>query len=72
MKRNTSYLILKAIREAKKILINIHPHADLDSVSSALAFKKVIEQIDGKKKVLVVSPEAIKEDFSFLGEELRI
>ena len=71
MKRNRSYLILKAIREAKKILINIHPHADLDSVSSALAFKKVIEQIDGKKKVLVVSPEAIKEDFSFLGEEVK-
>jgi phosphoesterase RecJ-like protein len=71
MKKNKSYLILKAIREANNILINVHPHADLDSISSALAFKKVIEQIDGKKKVLVVSPEAIKEDFSFLGEEVK-
>jgi phosphoesterase RecJ-like protein len=71
MKRNTSYLILKAIREANNILINVHPHVDLDSISSALAFKKVIEKIDGKKKVLVVSPEAIKEDFSFLGKEVK-
>jgi len=71
MKRNRSYLILKAIKKAKRILINVHPHADLDSISSALAFKKVIEQIDGKKKVLVVSPEAIKEDFSFLGKEVK-
>jgi phosphoesterase RecJ-like protein len=71
MKRNKSYLILKAIREAKKILINVHPHADLDSISSALAFKKVIEQIDSKKKILIVSPEVIKEDFSFLGEEVK-
>ena len=71
MKKNKSYLILKAIREANNILINVHPHADLDSISSALAFKKVIEKIDGKKKILIVSPEAIKEDFSFLGEEVK-
>jgi phosphoesterase RecJ-like protein len=66
-----SKTIFKEIKTAKKILVNVHPHADLDSISSALAFKKVIEQIDGKKKVLVVSPEAIKEDFSFLGEEVK-
>ena len=66
-----SKTIFKEIKIAKKILVNVHPHPDLDSVGSALAFKKVIEQIDGKKKVLVVSPEKIKEDFSFLGEEVK-
>jgi len=67
MNYKNSFLILEAIKKAKNILVNVHPHADLDSLSGALAFKKVIEQINSKKKVLVVSPEAIKEDFSFLG-----
>jgi len=66
-----SKTIFKEIKTAKKILVNVHPHPDLDSVGSALAFKKVIERIDRKKKVLVVSPEAIKEDFSFLGGEVK-
>ena len=71
MNYKNSSLILKTVKKAKNILVNIHPHADLDSISSALVFKKVIEQIDSKKNVLVVSPEAIKEDFSFLGEEVK-
>jgi len=71
MNYKNSPLILKAVKRAKNILVNIHPHADLDSIGSGLAFKKVIEQIDSKKKVLIVSPEAIKEDFSFLGGEVK-
>jgi len=66
-----SKTIFKEIKTAKKILVNVHPHPDLDSVGSALAFKKVIEQIDSKKKVLIISPETIKEDFSFLGGEVK-
>lgn len=71
MNYKNSFLILETIKKTKNILINIHPHADLDSVSGALAFKKVIEQINNKKKVLIVSPEEIKEDLYFLGEEVR-
>jgi len=66
-----SSLIFLAIKKAKKILINIHPHADLDAVGSALSFKKVIEKIDNKKTVLIVSPEVVKEDFSFLSDDVK-
>lgn len=71
MNYKNSFLILKTIKEAKSIIINIHPHADLDAVGSALAFKKVIEKIDNKKTVLVASPEVVREDFSFLGEAVK-
>ena len=71
MNYKNSRLILKTIKEAKSIIINIHPHADLDSVSSAISFTKVIKKIDDKKNVLVVSPEMIKEDFFFLSEEVK-
>jgi len=71
MSNMKSSLIFSAIKNTKKILINIHPHPDLDAVGSALAFKKVIEKIDNKKTVLIVSPEVVREDFSFLGEEVK-
>ena len=71
MNYKNSSSILETVKKAKKILINIHPHADLDSVSSSLAFKKVIEKIDDKKDVLIISSEKIKENFSFLGEEVK-
>jgi len=71
MNYKNSSLILETVKKAKSILINVHPHVDLDSVSSALSFKKVIEKIDDKKKVLIVSPEIIKKSFSFLGEEIN-
>jgi len=71
MNYKSASLILETIKKAKKILINIHPHADLDSVGSSLAFKEVIKQIDDEKDVLIVSPETIREDFYFLGEEVR-
>lgn len=58
-----SFKILDKIKRAKRILINIHPHPDLDSVGSALALANILG-----KRSRVVCPEEIKGDFSFLKE----
>lgn len=56
--------IWQKISKAKKIIVNIHPNADYDAVGSALALKRVLKQKN--KKVLVVSPKIISQDFSFM------
>jgi len=71
MNYQQSKLILSAIKKAKNILLNIHPHPDLDSIGGALAVKQAINLIDKEKKVMIISPEKIKQDFSFFGEAVK-
>lgn len=56
--------ILKEIKRAKNIIINVHRRADLDAVGSALAFYRAFKKLG--KKIRLISPEAISEEFFFL------
>lgn len=56
-------VILKEIQSAKNILIHCHPHADPDSVCSALAMKAAVEQL-GKKVAVIGGDTDVPEAFS--------
>ena len=56
--------IYEKIAKSKKILINIHPHSDLDTVGSAIAMAKAIRGL--RKNTLVITPEKIPDTYSFL------
>lgn len=56
--------ILAEIREAKKILVNCHARPDIDSVGSALSLYQVLEKMN--KKVNVICPSVISDEFNFL------
>lgn len=57
--------ILSAIKKSRRIIINIHPHPDLDAVGSALAMGHALKKM-GKKDWQIICPEKIRENFSFL------
>ena len=67
MKQNyfLSKSILEEITKAQNILINIHRNPDLDSIGSATAVYQALIKIFGKK-VTLVCPHKIPEDFKFL------
>lgn len=56
--------ILDEITKAKNILINVHRNPDLDSVGSATAMYQALIKMG--KKVTLVCPHKIPEDFKFL------
>lgn len=56
--------ILTEIKKADNILINIHRNPDLDSIGSATALYQVLLKIE--KKVALVCPHEIPENFKFL------
>ncbi len=64
MKYKDSKKILKIIKRAKKILINVHRNPDPDSIGSALAFYEYL--INLKKDVKVICPDKLPEDNLFL------
>jgi len=64
MKYKDSKKILKIIKRAKKILINVHRNPDPDSIGSALAFYEYL--INLKKDVKVICPDKLSEDNLFL------
>jgi len=66
MKKNylLSQPILLEIKKAKNILINIHRNPDLDSIGSATALYQAL--IKMKKKVTLICPHKIPENFKFL------
>ncbi|MFA6081433.1 MAG: bifunctional oligoribonuclease/PAP phosphatase NrnA [Patescibacteria group bacterium] len=67
MKQNYSLSksILKEIKQANNILINVHRNPDLDSIGSATALYQALIKIFGKKATLVC-PHEIPENFKFL------
>ena len=66
MKKNylLSQPILLEIKKAKNILINIHRNPDLDSIGSATALYQAL--IKMKKKVTLICPHEIPENYKFL------
>jgi phosphoesterase RecJ-like protein len=56
--------IFEEISKAKNILINVHRNPDLDSIGSATALYQVL--INMGKKVSLVCPHEIPENFKFL------
>jgi phosphoesterase RecJ-like protein len=64
MNYKESEIILKAIKKAKKILVNCHRGPDSDSVGSALALSRVLKDMD--KEVTVICPSDIPADLTFL------
>ncbi|MEK9169777.1 MAG: bifunctional oligoribonuclease/PAP phosphatase NrnA [Patescibacteria group bacterium] len=56
--------ILLEIKKVKNILINIHRNPDLDSIGSATALYQAL--IKMKKKVTLICPHEIPENFKFL------
>ncbi|MEK7633831.1 MAG: bifunctional oligoribonuclease/PAP phosphatase NrnA [Patescibacteria group bacterium] len=66
MKQNysSSQSILTEIKKARNILINIHRNPDLDSVGSATAMYQALIKMG--KKVTLVCPHKIPENFKFL------
>lgn len=56
--------ILSEIKKAKNILINIHRNPDLDSVGSATALFLALKKM--RKKVTLICPHKIPENFMFL------
>ncbi|MFA6532383.1 MAG: bifunctional oligoribonuclease/PAP phosphatase NrnA [Patescibacteria group bacterium] len=66
MKQNysSSQSILGEIKIAKNILINVHRNPDLDSIGSATALYQALIKIG--KKVTLVCPHEIPENFKFL------
>jgi len=67
MKQNypSSASILDEIKRANNILINVHRNPDLDSIGSATAIYQALTKIF-KKKVTLVCPHEIPENFKFL------
>ncbi len=67
MKQNypSSESILDQIKHANNILINVHRNPDLDSIGSATALYQSLTKIF-KKKVTLVCPHEIPENFKFL------
>jgi len=66
MKQNypLSKSILKEIKKANKILINVHRNPDLDSIGSATALYQALIRMG--KKVILICPHEIPENFRFL------
>ena len=65
MNYNQSSKILETIQQSKNILINVHRNPDLDSIGSATALYQALTKIF-KKKVTLVCPHEIPENFKFL------
>ena len=59
-----SKIILKEVKKANNILINIHRNPDLDTVGSATALYQVLTKMG--KKVTLICPHEIPENFKFL------
>lgn len=59
-----SKTILQEITKAQNILINVHRNPDLDSIGSATALYQALTKIG--KKVTLVCPHKIPENFKFL------
>jgi len=57
--------ILEKIKQANKILINVHRNPDLDSVGSATALYQALIKISGKKPTLIC-PHQVPENLKFL------
>jgi len=60
-----SKVILSEIKNAKNILINIHRNPDLDSIGSSTALYQVLTKTF-KKKVTLICPDKVPENFIFL------
>lgn len=65
-----SQIILEEIKNAKRILVNCHRGPDADSVGSALAMQKVIENLG--LSVDVICPSEIPDDLHFLNKSNNI
>lgn len=65
-----SLAILKRIKSAQNILINVHRNPDLDSFGSALALSCVLNQLG--KKTTVISPGPIPKQFLLLDRAKEI
>ncbi len=59
-----SLQILETIKQSKNILINVHRNPDLDSIGSATALYQALKKLG--KKVTLVCPHEIPENFKFL------
>lgn len=59
-----SLKILETVKKANNILINVHRNPDLDSIGSATALYQALTKIG--KKVTLVCPHEIPENFKFL------
>ena len=59
-----SLQILKTIKQSNNILINVHRNPDLDSIGSAVALYQALTKMG--KKVVLVCPHQIPENFKFL------
>ena len=57
--------ILEKIKQANKILINVHRNPDLDSIGSATALYQALIKISGKKPTLIC-PHQVPENLKFL------
>jgi phosphoesterase RecJ-like protein len=64
MNYKESKQILEEIRKARKILVNCHKSPDPDAVGCALAFYQVLRKLG--KKVAVVTPSPVLENYQFL------
>ncbi len=64
MNYEESTKILEEIKKADRILVNCHRGPDSDSVGSALALFRVLEQMD--KDVSIICPSDIPNDLKFL------
>lgn len=62
---SSSKSILDEIKSANNILINVHRNPDLDSIGSSTALYQALTKIF-KKKVTLVCPHEIPENFKFL------
>ncbi len=70
MNYEKSQQILEEIKKANNILLNCHRSPDSDSVGSALALLKVLEEMN--KKVSIICPNEIPEDLHFLPRSEKI
>jgi len=70
MNYKESTQILEEIKKANKILVNCHRGPDSDSVGSALALSKVLEEMG--KEVQVICPSDIPDDLRFLSGSEKI
>ena len=70
MNYKESAQILEEIKKAKKILLNCHRGPDSDSIGSATALQRVLEEM--KKEVLVACPSDILEEVKFISGAEKI